>query len=90
MQLHLSHDGDRFHLAGVTELTAYPQALACRIVLISGEDMKPALPLIEAINDWGKEQGATYLEVIGRPGWEKLMKPYGFIKHSVCLFRRIE
>lgn len=49
------------------------------LVWLAGGDLdeltKRMLPRVE---DWGRTHGCRRLLVIGRPGWERAMKPHGF------------
>jgi hypothetical protein len=50
-----------------------------RMVECAGERLQEAMPLIAEIERWGREEmGATSFELVGRKGWERLLKPHGY------------
>lgn len=89
MQLHLSHDGEKFHLAVITELVQYPQTKICRIILGTGEKPEITFELYPWMEKWCQENEVQWLELVGRPGWERVVKPLCFDKTSVILSKRI-
>lgn len=60
-----------------------------QIHLFASDDMKKALPLLDYFTVWAKRRGVDYIEVIGRKGWERALKPYGFRHEYTSLFKRI-
>ncbi len=38
---------------------------------------------------WAHNQGAHYIEIAGRKGWEKIMKPHGFKHNYTSLMKRV-
>ena len=51
----------------------------------AGSDARAWVFLIENFKAWAKELGAERIEAITRSGWERLLKPAGFIKTHVVL-----
>lgn len=90
MQLHLSHDGEKFHMALITEIVDYPQTKLCRLLLGTGEQPEKVLELWPWFAKWCKERGVEWTELVGRPGWEKVLRPLGFQKKSIILTKRVE
>lgn len=45
--------------------------------------------MIEMIAAWGREIGSGRLEVVSRPGWERVLAPYGLKKSHVVLEKRL-
>ena len=60
-----------------------------QIHLMTAEDMTEVLPLIDYFTIWAKQRGAEWVEVIGRKGWERALKPYGFIHEYTSVMKRI-
>ncbi len=59
----------------VTEIIDYPNKAVCRIWLAGG-DMKELLYGEQVVADWAKSLGCAGIEIIGRKGWEKVLKDY--------------
>ena len=60
-----------------------------QIHLMTAEDMESILPLMDYFTIWAKKRGADWIEVIGRKGWERKLKPYGFNHEYTSLMKRI-
>jgi hypothetical protein len=68
--------------AAVTEVISYPKSKGCRIFLAGG-DMNELLEMQPDLDRWAKSIGCRFIEIAGRPGWERIHKD--FKKHSVTL-----
>lgn len=64
--------------AGVTEICIYPRAKTCICRLFSADDDMRAqwLPKLGVIEEWAKAKGCDAVEVIGRPGWRRILPGY--------------
>ena len=66
---------DRFpglKLVLVTEVEDYPQFRVLRYATVAGDMNEEDLIALQARADaWGREQGCTRAEAIGRPGWDR-------------------
>lgn len=60
-----------------------------QIHLLTTSDMEEVLPLLDYFNVWAKKSGANWIEVIGRKGWERKLKPYGFNHEYTSLMKRV-
>jgi hypothetical protein len=89
MQLHISHDGEKFHFAMLTQLVPYPKCNVCVVYFACGVDAKKAFPLFKYLVEWARRRDVEEFELIGRPGWEKVLAPLGFSKHSIVMYKRI-
>lgn len=68
----------------LTEIYIYPHKKNLCIFLMGADDFKDAVPLIEELKEYASGIGCDSIEFYGRPGWETLLKPYGFEKiHTV-------
>jgi hypothetical protein len=64
----------RLIAALITEILVYPQLRSMRIVFGAGARAKDWLPkLSELVFPWAKAHGCSYVEIEGRPGWQKLV-----------------
>jgi hypothetical protein len=59
----------------VTEIVDYPNRSVCRIWLAGG-DMDELLEGEKIVSDWAKSLGCHGMEIIGRKGWQKVLKEY--------------
>lgn len=73
---------DRIVAALVTEVTQFPLEKTLSVMCLGGEDVEEWISkLLKTLEKWADEMGATF-EVIGRPGWEKLL---GYKRVAVIL-----
>lgn len=91
MQLWVARVDGKIVGAWVTRLASHiAGAKLCEIVFCGGGDlerwMTPGLAVTEA---WAVAQGYPRIEVLGRHGWERLLKPYGYRKRYVVLEKDI-
>jgi hypothetical protein len=86
MQLWVVFDDDGVHGHLITEVKHYPQ---CKMFVIQYCAMEPHT--LAAVEDrmqelaeaYAKETGCAGIEFVGRPGWTKSMKRYGYDVQSV-------
>lgn len=92
-----AHDGELFVggiyidreqvAAFVLEKVIYPRKRALRIVLLGGERMSEWMEdFTQYIDDLKEQGGINFAELIGRPGWTKVLKQRGYTAQVV--FRR--
>ena len=86
MQLWVAHEDGVAHGHVITEIKQYPQ---CKMLTIQYCAMVPGS--LEAIEDqmqdvavrFAKDAGCAGIEFVGRPGWQKTAKKYGYAVQSV-------
>lgn len=61
----------------VTEFRDFPKMRAMHFWLCGG-DMKELMQKLPEVEAWGASQGATRFTTAGRPGWQRVMKRYGY------------
>jgi hypothetical protein len=63
----------------ITLVTSYPGGAVVIEVLAGTGSMadliKRVRPKVEA---WGRQYGCTHIQIKGRPGWARTLKPHGF------------
>lgn len=59
----------------ITEIVDYPQKSVCRIWLAGG-NMDELLEAEKHIASLAKEHGCDGMEIIGRKGWQRVLKDY--------------
>lgn len=68
----------------VTEIVDYPAKRVLFIVFAAGIEMHEWIKNIEVLQNFAAYHDCEAVEIYGRPGWEKVLKDYGYIKtHSV-------
>jgi len=60
-----------------------------QIYLAQGKDLDMFLDKMDEFTVWALKNGAHFIEVIGRKGWERVLRPYGFKHNFTSLLRRI-
>jgi len=84
MQLWLVIDEtDQVLATVVTELRNYPNFKVCDARIVTGRDMNTWQHHVADLEIWAKQKGCKKMELFARPGWEKVMKPYGYVKTHV-------
>lgn len=73
----------------ITEIANFPQRKVGRMLAATGEDAAGWVPLLTEIEAWEKAQGCTLSEIVCRPGWEKVLKPFGYKKTHVLLSKEL-
>jgi len=82
-------DDDGFLAFGMTEVRVN-EATGHRYLVLSefaGERGIEAVPLVEPIERWAREQGITDIRPVGRAGWTRALKKMGY-RVDICLFRK--
>lgn len=77
LQLWAFIEGEEFVAALITEIVHHPQMSVVRVRFAGGRRAREWMPLIrDVVVPWAKSYGCTRLEVIGRPGWARLVNRY--------------
>lgn len=61
----------------VTEIVVYPKKKVLHVFLAAGE-MDQIIEMIDSAVSWGKTQECTSMTIAGRPGWARVLAPYGY------------
>ena len=69
----------------VTEIDPHPRGKTLGVRELAGRGMNDWLPCLRDLETWGREQGCMGVRVTGRPGLERVLKPYGYEKTNVVL-----
>lgn len=73
-----------------TELRRYPGRRVAALVACAGsgrEDWTGFLPLVEA---WARAEGCAAIEAEARPGWRRVLAPYGYAATHVILEKELD
>ena len=57
--------------------------------LMTATDIEELLPLLDYFEVWVQKHQVDWIEVIGRKGWERMLKPYGFKHEYTSLLKRV-
>ena len=75
----------------VTEILDYSLIASLRIVLLGGTDFPLWIELAhKKLEEYGKEHKCGRIELCGRRGWVRKLKPLGFKETYVVVTRRID
>lgn len=86
MQLWVIRNGEGIKTAFVTQIVNFPTGLkVAEYIVLGGEDADAWLALQAEVEEWARAQGCYVMQVVGRPGWEKMLKKNGFKKLTVML-----
>lgn len=72
----------------VTEFIEYPQVTNLRIIFLSGDDEDWAYG-IRTFEDFARINKCHSLEVLGRKGWERVLRESGYKLNYITLSKRI-
>lgn len=68
----------------VTEFVKYPKKTRLRVVLLVGEFNEI---VVQFYDDLVKQMGLDGIEVIGRKGWVRALRPFGYKEASTVLVK---
>ena len=72
----------------ITEFIEYPQVTNLRIIFLSGDDEDWAYG-IHVFEDFARVNKCHSLEVLGRKGWERVLREQGYKLNYITLSKRI-
>ena len=74
----------------VTELIKRKFGKVCHIYIMTGRQRNKWQHLISKIENFAKEEGCEMMELIARPGWQKVLKIFDYKKTHVVLEKEIK
>ena len=74
----------------VTEVIQRPLQRCLNIRIMTGRHREKWQHLIKHIEDFAWLQNCDSLELIARPGWKKVLKPFGYTESHVLLEKKKE
>ena len=91
-QLHLwlvVKDG-LIYMTFLTMFKEYPVANSLQVVWGAGGELEKYIAIaLEGLKVFAQREGCTDIEIIGREGWEKPLKPFGYTKLSTTFVLHI-
>ncbi len=72
----------------ITEWLGFPKNKVLRIKMFAAKELSDYVPrILSAIEDWAIKNGATRIQVTGRPAWISLLKEHGYQPEAIVLFK---
>jgi hypothetical protein len=76
---------NKYHGVVVTEVINRPLIKICNIRIMVGKGRENWQHYISIIEDFAKKNGCDKMELIARPGWERVLKQFNYTKSHVVL-----
>ena len=92
VELWLVLKGDAFVSMGFTQIETI-DATGIRylgLIRFAGKDIKDTMPLITEAEVYARSLGITHVRVIGREGWGRMFKPYGYSPLRTVFEKKLE
>ena len=94
MQLWILWDAEaekeKYYGVVVTEVIQRPLQRCLNIKIMIGRHREKWQHLIKHIEDFAWQQNCDLLELVARPGWKKILKPFGYTESHVLLEKKKE
>ena len=74
----------------VTEIIKRKLGKVCHIYIMTGRQRHKWQFLIKDIEDFAKKENCLMMELIARPGWQKVLNNFGYNKTHVVLEKQIK
>jgi len=73
----------------VTELIKRTLRKVCHVFIVTGNQRQKWIPLIQVLEEFAKENECDGMELIARPGWQKVLQNYKYKRTHVVLEKSI-
>lgn len=71
--------------ASVTQILEFPRLKRMHMWLCGG-DMSEILDILPSAEAYGAARGCTQFTTAGRPGWDRVMRPFGYVPAGrICM-----
>ena len=74
----------------ITEIIEKPLGKVCHIFMMTGRQRHKWQYLIKDIEKFAKEEKCSMMELITRPGWQKVLNQFGYKRTHVVLEKQIK
>ena len=74
----------------ITEIVEKPLGKVCHIYMMTGRQRHKWQYLIKDIEKFAQEEKCSVMELIARPGWQKVLNQYGYKRTHVVLEKQIK
>ena len=79
---------NKYYGVVVTEVIQRPLQRCLNIKIMIGRHREKWQHLIKHIEDFAWQQNCDLLELVARPGWKKILKPFGYKESHVLLEKK--
>ena len=81
---------DRYFGVVITERVEKPLGKVCHIYMMTGRQRHKWQYLIKDIEKFAQEEKCSVMELIARPGWQKILNQFGYKRTHVVLEKQIK
>ena len=81
-------ENNKYYGVVVTEIIQRPLQRCLNIKIMTGRHREKWQHLIKHIEDFAWQQNCDLLELVARPGWKKILKPFGYKESHVLLEKK--
>ena len=89
LQMWLGVYQNQIESVGLTQIMNYPLCRSLRFVWIGGSGFRHYRQYGDWIELWARRNGCSKIEVLGRPGWMKMLEGQGYEPKAVLLEKDI-
>ena len=80
---------EKYYGVVVTEIVEKKLTKACHIFIMTGRQRQKWTALIKVIEDFAEQNDCDLLELVARPGWQRILKDYNYKRTHVVLEKPI-
>ena len=81
---------DKYFGVVVTEIIKRKFGKVCHIYIMTGKQRTKWQHLITKVEDFAKEEGCKMMELIARPGWQRVLNAFDYKRTHVVLEKKIK
>ena len=81
---------DKYFGLVITEIIQKPLGKICHIYMMTGRQRNKWQHLIKDIEEFAKNENCLMLELIARPGWQKVLNNFGYKRTHIVLEKQIK
>ena len=81
---------NKYYGVVVTEIIQRKYGKVCHVYIVTGRQMSKWQHLISEVEKFAKEEGCKMMELIARPGWQKVYNNHGYKRTHVVLEKQIK
>jgi len=81
---------DKYFGVVVTEIIKRKHGKVCHVYIVTGRQMSKWQHLISRVEEFAKDEGCKMMELIARPGWQKVYNNHGYKKTHIVLEKQIK
>ena len=74
----------------ITEIIEKPLGKVCHIFMMTGRQRHKWQYLVKDIEKFAKEEKCLIMELISRPGWQKILSQFGYMRTHIVLEKQIK